>query len=466
MKNKIFFSVLSLLIFTPKEGYSQVANYAFSETTGIYSSVHINGLASTTGRGTSVAIGNTSNTSDSHIDDVVNIPFAFCLGGSGAGTTFASGTSVSMHHNGYIVFSPTLPDAPAGTQRYRPLAYYNNSMSAFGAPLTNGSSISWYGARIQGTTPNRVVIFQWGGIDLGANNWNRSDGYGGGGSDRDQLHFQIRLYETTNVIEFHYFITNPSSATGAGSLRQNIQVGLRGASAADFNVRRSAANVPWNGNSTAGTALPGNTEIDANNMHFNNVRNDNNNRPSGGPFTTQGSTTGPVAGVGPCTIFRWTPVPTIPSSPTPGVISNCAPVPLPVELSEFTAEAGDKVNTIKWTTVSEQNSDYFIVERSLNGADWDFAGRVKSAGNSTSEINYTLEDRAFTNFINYYRLKQVDIDGVTKTYNMIYVDNREAKKDLVKTVNLMGQEVGLFYEGMVIDVYSDGTTEKYYKASN
>lgn len=53
-----------------------------------------------------------------------------------------------------------------------------------------------------------------------------------------------------------------------------------------------------------------------------------------------------------------------------------------------------------------------------------------------------------------------------KNYNMIYVDNREAKKDLVKTVNLMGQEVGPFYEGMVIDVYSDGTTEKYYKVSN
>lgn len=143
--------------------------------------------------------------------------------------------------------------------------------------------------------------------------------------------------------------------------------------------------------------------------------------------------------------------------------SGCYFSPLPVELTKFSVEALERVNQIEWTTATEQNSDYFIVERSLNGAEWDFVGQVKSAGSSSITIHYNLEDRAFEKTINYYRLKQVDFDGTTKIYNMVSVDNRITKSDLVKIVNTLGQEVNEFYKGLVIEIYSDGTTQKYYK---
>lgn len=458
------FSISLLIIGNLKNTYAQVANYAFSETTGSYNTILGNtALASVSG-----TLG-TSSTSRATFAS----PFAFCIGG----VNVAAGQSLTMSHDGWAAFgNPSVTTATSP----RPLTNFNNCMSAFGTDLrTTGTSS--YGARVIGTAPNRVLILQWGQRYFGdsgqspfltVNFWRRVtvpniNGASVGDDtpgNNDRLHFQIRLYETTNVIEFIYCITqarNTVAGNRDAGITSDIQVGLRGASASDFNVRtKTTTNSPWDGNSTAAAGLPSGT---TNTMNFNNLRSTANNRPSSiAPGNPGNTTTTATAGTG--LIYRWTPVPD-PLAP-PLSLSNCAIAPLPVDLSEFGAEAGEKVNKIYWTTISEENSDYFIVERSLNGADWDAVGRISAAGNSTSTINYEMEDRAFTNFINYYRLKQVDKDGKTKTYHMVVVDNRESKKDLVKTVNIMGQEVGPFYEGLVIDVYSDGTTEKYYKVSN
>jgi hypothetical protein len=162
-----------------------------------------------------------------------------------------------------------------------------------------------------------------------------------------------------------------------------------------------------------------------------------------------------------CLIFRWSPVGG--PSADPADHSGCYFSPLPVELTAFNVEAKEKTNRIYWTTATEQNSDYFDVERSVNGGEWDNVGRIQSAGNSSSTIHYELEDRSFEPTINYYRLKQVDFDGTTKYYNIVSIDNRTSKSELLKTVNTMGQEVNEFFKGMVIEIYSDGSTQKYYR---
>lgn len=382
------------------------------------------------------------------------LPFSFCMGG----TTFNAGTSFTMSHDGWAAFGDPSVNSTTSTM---PLNNVNNCLSAFGTDLlTTGTSS--YGARVTGTAPNRVLVLQWGQRYFGDSNqspflttnyWRRAVN----GHSNDRLHFQIRLYETTGVIEFCYLISNPRT-TSSGSLTTDVQVGLRGANASDFNVRtRTGTNVVWNGNNTAAPGLPSGS---TNTMHFNNVRNVIENKPTFVIPSNPGNTT--TANAGTATIFRWTPVVSDPSAPV-GSISNCAIVPLPLELSEFGGDAGEKVNRLFWTTVSERNSDHFIIERSLNGAEWDYVGTAAAAGNSNDEIEYELQDLAFSNQINYYRLKQVDYDGASKIYGLISIDNREAKRDLIKTVNLMGQEVGPFFTGIVIEVYSDGSTQKYLK---
>jgi len=85
--------------------------------------------------------------------------------------------------------------------------------------------------------------------------------------------------------------------------------------------------------------------------------------------------------------------------------------PLPVEMISFEGKGdGDHV-ILDWATVSEINSDYFIVERSSPKTNFEPIGFVKSAGNSDHLIAYTFADESPEPGILYYRLKQVDFDG-------------------------------------------------------
>lgn len=86
--------------------------------------------------------------------------------------------------------------------------------------------------------------------------------------------------------------------------------------------------------------------------------------------------------------------------------------PLPIELMDFTAEKTDgKRVSIRWSTASERNNDYFTIERSKDGQRFEKIGEVKGAGNSTGLLNYTITDESPLQGTSYYRLKQTDFDG-------------------------------------------------------
>ena len=94
-------------------------------------------------------------------------------------------------------------------------------------------------------------------------------------------------------------------------------------------------------------------------------------------------------------------------------VDNSAP--LPVTLLDFNAEAiNEKEVLCKWTTASEINSSHFEVERSFDGLKFEFIGSVKAAGNSSQVLHYSLLDPSPQVGINYYRLKQFDMDGTFK----------------------------------------------------
>lgn len=136
--------------------------------------------------------------------------------------------------------------------------------------------------------------------------------------------------------------------------------------------------------------------------------------------------------------------------------------PLPVELYTFEGSIVDNSNLITWSTATEHNNDYFIVERSSDGETWTEITKIPGMGNSTSISNYSYVDMSFSKRINYYRLKQVDYDGVTKLYNPIMIDNRSTNV-IVKYINSLGQEVDENEKGLIILVYEDGTIEKVIK---
>lgn len=87
--------------------------------------------------------------------------------------------------------------------------------------------------------------------------------------------------------------------------------------------------------------------------------------------------------------------------------------PLPVQLTNFQARPNQEDNSVlvSWETASEQNSDYFAVERSTNGVDFETVGTVKAVGNSDAANYYQFVDQEPIMGMGYYRLKQVDTDN-------------------------------------------------------
>jgi len=85
--------------------------------------------------------------------------------------------------------------------------------------------------------------------------------------------------------------------------------------------------------------------------------------------------------------------------------------PLPVEWVSFDAQNAGAQVQVSWTTATEINSDYFTVERSADGLNFQKLLKVQAAGNSLGLRQYqALDDQPLIG-ISYYRLRQADLDG-------------------------------------------------------
>jgi len=89
-------------------------------------------------------------------------------------------------------------------------------------------------------------------------------------------------------------------------------------------------------------------------------------------------------------------------------------ISLPVELTKFEASAyNNEYIQLTWTTATEINNEGFQVEKSTNGIDFNSIGFVNGNGNSNSIISYQfIDSEVNNNETYYYRLKQIDYDGV------------------------------------------------------
>lgn len=85
--------------------------------------------------------------------------------------------------------------------------------------------------------------------------------------------------------------------------------------------------------------------------------------------------------------------------------------PLPVSLGAFNVAKQNGVANITWNTYSEKQSDFFDIQRSQDGEQFQSIGTVKAAGNSNKKIAYNYLDKNPPVGLIYYLLKQVDVDG-------------------------------------------------------
>ena len=104
---------------------------------------------------------------------------------------------------------------------------------------------------------------------------------------------------------------------------------------------------------------------------------------------------------------------------------------LPVTLNYFIAHEIDAKVKLSWATSEEENSDKFIVEKSVDGIRFNPMTAVHAAGNASSLTRYSIEDLHPINGKNYYRLQMIDKDGSFK-YSPIRVIDLTKKNESLR----------------------------------
>ncbi len=336
MKQKCFYKIILIVMglsFHSNFLVSQPINYTFSNLAGVYSP-----LVGPT------AIPEIYWGADNELSGIYNIGFSFNFG-------CASYTQFKVSADGWLTFN--LGGAVSFADAINDLSGYAGMRPGL-APLWddlawNNNNPPQCGYQLSGILPNRILTVQW----IKAN-WKIL------GTAPGEMSFQIKLYETSDRIEFIYH-----QETGTMNA-PSASIGLAGSVIGDYYSVNAALT-------TASKAI-----------------------------NTQNIATKPAEGK----TFRWDPV--------------CA---LPIELISFTGEKLGNKNLFKWSTATENNNCFFTLEYSGDGISFNEIKKIKGAGNSNSTKHYETMDEPFNSGITYYRLKQTDFNNSYKYSNVLAIDN-------------------------------------------
>jgi type IX secretion system substrate protein len=102
---------------------------------------------------------------------------------------------------------------------------------------------------------------------------------------------------------------------------------------------------------------------------------------------------------------------------------------LPTKLTSFTAKSGSENINLHWQSASENNSDKYVVERSVDGIGFTAIGSVKAAGTSNMRRDYNFEAPLIAGN-SFYRLRMVDLDGKAQ-YSATVSVNGSAKAETI-----------------------------------
>jgi len=224
---KIYLLFLAILLsFT---SFSQVSNYSFLQSIGTYQE-----LTAPTAIWTATA--NTGALSFDTAQQDVIIPFTFTF-------NLLPYTTINVNSNGSIIFPGTTATSTTSTP-ISATTTYNGAIAGWGRDINgayDASFVSSVSYQTIGTAPNRKFVVQYKNV---------RPAYSVSATAINLINFQIHLEETTNIVRIVY---GPSSTfIGSTYNSSTVQIGLRGATNADFLNRTNAATVNFN-SSTSGT---------------------------------------------------------------------------------------------------------------------------------------------------------------------------------------------------------------------
>jgi|GEM_PF-5728918 len=131
---------------------------------------------------------------------------------------------------------------------------------------------------------------------------------------------------------------------------------------------------------------------------------------------------------------------------------------LPIELVDFKLEEENKQVKLSWTTMTEVDNDYFTIMHSVAGLEFREIGRVDGAGNSSTAKSYIDYDKIPAIGDNYYRLKQVDFNGIESISDIKVIKFRGTKYiDITPTLALDRIRIDIPYQfeyGAIVKIFN------------
>jgi len=96
-----------------------------------------------------------------------------------------------------------------------------------------------------------------------------------------------------------------------------------------------------------------------------------------------------------------------------------------ISLLSFTGKMEEKSNLLKWETASENECNYFILQRSENGIDFYDIAKADCQGNSNTLNSYKFNDEHWLNRESHYRLKELSVTGTATVVSNVVTLSRE-----------------------------------------
>ena len=106
--------------------------------------------------------------------------------------------------------------------------------------------------------------------------------------------------------------------------------------------------------------------------------------------------------------------------------------PLPLQLLSFTAALQGNQALLTWKTAHEQNANSFEVEKkAATSNDFSFLASLAAKGNNGDEV-YQYTDHSLTEGVTYYRLKEVDKNGLDNYSQIVLVNLQSSNTATLK----------------------------------
>jgi alpha-tubulin suppressor-like RCC1 family protein len=123
---------------------------------------------------------------------------------------------------------------------------------------------------------------------------------------------------------------------------------------------------------------------------------------------------------------------------------SCSSI-LPVTWLSVNGKLQNNNAIIEWATASESNSSHFEIEHSSNGITYNKVGSKVAAGTSSSTSNYSFTHVSPPVGKNFYRIKQVDLDGKFTYSSIVVLQNSDVKAKVIIAPNPVINTVSLYF---------------------